>query len=73
MLTRSQREALAARLRAEQQPSGAPGIAPRPAGLTDLPLSHAQEQLWFLDRFAPGQPTYNVPGRLRLTGQLDVP
>ncbi len=34
-------------------------------------MSYGQEQLWFLDRFAPGLPTYNIPLALRLTGPLD--
>jgi len=36
-----------------------------------LPLSHGQEQLWFLDQLAPGQATYNVAVTHRLTGALD--
>jgi amino acid adenylation domain-containing protein len=36
------------------------------------PLSHAQETLWFLNRLAPEQPTYNLPLCLRLQGDLDV-
>ncbi|MGW2515325.1 amino acid adenylation domain-containing protein, partial [Streptomyces scopuliridis] len=38
-----------------------------------LPLSFAQERLWFLDDFAPGAAEYNVCGTLRLTGALDLP
>src|SRR6185312_10802768 len=36
-----------------------------------LPLSFAQERLWFLDRWDPGAATYNVPSAVRLVGQLD--
>jgi hypothetical protein len=36
-----------------------------------LPLSFTQEQLWFLDRWDPGTPVYNVPFALRLRGPLD--
>jgi amino acid adenylation domain-containing protein len=70
-LTDSQREALFARLRRGRE-SGASRIPRRPAGLADLPLSYGQEQLWFIDRFAPGLPTYNIPFALRLSGCLDA-
>src|SRR5262249_379347 len=38
----------------------------------DLPLSYAQERLWFLQQLAPESPYYNVPTALRLRGALDV-
>ena len=73
MLSDSQRAALAARLRRGRETgAGAGQIPQRPAGLADLPLSFGQEQLWFIDRFAPGQPTYNIPLALRLSGPLDA-
>jgi amino acid adenylation domain-containing protein len=37
-----------------------------------LPLSFAQQRLWFLDQFEPGNPIYNVPIVLRLRGPLDL-
>jgi amino acid adenylation domain-containing protein/non-ribosomal peptide synthase protein (TIGR01720 family) len=37
-----------------------------------LPLSFAQERLWFLDRLQPGSASYNLPSALRLAGALDA-
>src|SRR5215217_312387 len=36
-----------------------------------LPLSFAQQRLWFLDQLAPGA-AYNLSGRLHLEGRLDI-
>ena len=37
-----------------------------------LPLSFAQERLWFIDQLVPGLSAYNIPGAVRLTGRLDL-
>ncbi|HEY2391553.1 MAG TPA: amino acid adenylation domain-containing protein [Candidatus Angelobacter sp.] len=37
-----------------------------------FPLSYQQEQLWFLDRFNPGNAFYNVPMTWGLKGDIDV-
>ncbi|WP_186014296.1 non-ribosomal peptide synthetase/type I polyketide synthase [Burkholderia gladioli] len=37
-----------------------------------LPLSFAQQRLWFLDQLQPGNPAYHVPVAARLEGELDA-
>jgi non-ribosomal peptide synthetase component F len=38
-----------------------------------LPLSFAQQQLWFLDQLEPHNSAYNIREAFRLTGPLNVP
>lgn len=38
----------------------------------DAPASFVQEQMWLLNQFAPGEPAYNVPFAIELTGPLDI-
>jgi amino acid adenylation domain-containing protein len=47
-----------------------PAAPASPDPAADYPLSFAQERMWFLDRFDPDQPTYNMPAALRITGRL---
>ncbi len=35
-------------------------------------LAFAQEQLWFLDQFAPGSPVYNIVDEIRIDGKYDA-
>ncbi|HEY9873030.1 MAG TPA: amino acid adenylation domain-containing protein, partial [Candidatus Obscuribacterales bacterium] len=37
----------------------------------ELPLSFAQERLWFLDQLKPGDSAYNIPSAVRLQGALN--
>jgi len=63
---------LAARIREASAPSAPPLVrVPREGDHGDLPLSFAQERLWFLHRLAPESPAYNMPAAIRLSGDLD--
>ncbi|MCF8605040.1 amino acid adenylation domain-containing protein, partial [Gordonia sp. HY442] len=44
-------------------------VVPRP---NHIPLSFAQQRMWFINRFEPENSTYNLPNVLRLTGPLDL-
>ena len=46
-----------------------PGIVPMPRG-DELPLSYAQERIWFLDRLEPGNPALNIPAAVGLEGAV---
>ncbi|HVR98612.1 MAG TPA: amino acid adenylation domain-containing protein [Thermoanaerobaculia bacterium] len=52
-------------------PEGGEGISRRPAA-GPVPVSFAQGRLWLLDQITPGNPAYNVPFAVRLSGRLDV-
>ncbi|MEU7765424.1 amino acid adenylation domain-containing protein [Nocardia sp. NPDC049190] len=59
--------------RVEQHAGSAAGRAlharPRPER---VPLSYAQQRMWFLNRFDPAGAVHNIPAAVRLTGRLDV-
>ena len=62
--------------RVEARASEQAGARTQPIAPADregrLPLSFAQQRLWFIDQFEPGLSTYNIPGGLRLMGELDA-
>ena len=62
---------LAALLEAGARVRVAPPI--RPASRAEAPpLSYAQQALWFLDQWEPGQPTFNVAAAVRVDGPMDA-
>ncbi|MFL6199517.1 MAG: amino acid adenylation domain-containing protein [Thermoanaerobaculia bacterium] len=72
-LSPKRRALLAQRLRAEVKAGPPPAAIPRRQEEGPVRLSFAQERLWFLDRWQPGSPAYNLLDAIRLTGRLDVP
>jgi len=65
---------LASRIEASRQSdegTEVPLLLPAPRDV-ELPLSLAQERLWFLNQLEPGSSAYNVPIVMRLVGRLNV-
>jgi natural product biosynthesis luciferase-like monooxygenase protein/amino acid adenylation domain-containing protein/non-ribosomal peptide synthase protein (TIGR01720 family)/FkbM family methyltransferase len=51
-----------------------PPVVPVPRAPGEaVPLSFAQQRLWFLDQLGEGSHAYNLPAALRLSGPLSVP
>src|SRR4029077_418312 len=58
---------------AKAEKSDAPAIRPVDrAQLGRLPLSFAQERLWFLQQLEPDSAGYNLPGAITIHGELDI-
>ncbi|MFJ4681217.1 amino acid adenylation domain-containing protein [Kitasatospora sp. NPDC088783] len=68
-LSAAKRELLRRRLAG--RPSARTTTVPRRAPDAPVPLSFAQERLWFMEQFAPGTAAYNIPVVRRLRGPLD--
>ncbi|HEX5888415.1 MAG TPA: amino acid adenylation domain-containing protein, partial [Pyrinomonadaceae bacterium] len=60
----------------EQALRDAPAVVYTPIETTPheepLPLSFAQQRLWFLDQMEPGNPFYNISAVVRMSGPLNV-
>ncbi|MDQ1612719.1 MAG: hypothetical protein QOG00_2650, partial [Pyrinomonadaceae bacterium] len=73
--TAEQIKTLSLRLKQRKADRGATPPAIVRVGRTEtLPLSFAQQRLWFIDRLSGGgDAAYNVPVAVRLRGALDIP
>jgi hypothetical protein len=72
-LSPEQRTLLERRLQERQTGRHRDRITRRPANLAEIPLSFAQQRLWFLDQLTPGSPAYNIVFALRMQGALEIP
>ncbi|HSU13784.1 non-ribosomal peptide synthetase, partial [Longimicrobium sp.] len=52
--------------------AGAPPLVPAPRDGLPLPLSFAQQRLWFIEQLEPGSIAYHMPSALRIRGPLDA-
>jgi len=52
--------------------AGKPAAIPPVPRAGALPLSFAQQRLWFLHRMEPASAAYNVPARIDMSGALDI-
>jgi hypothetical protein len=62
---------LALTIEQSQQTIAAPPILTRNDS-ANLPLSFAQQRLWFLDQLEPNSAFYHVGGAVRLEGTLNI-
>ncbi|MGB3298888.1 MAG: condensation domain-containing protein, partial [Phormidesmis sp.] len=60
-LTPEQKRSLLAKLMQRKAPSP-----------SKIPLSFAQQRLWFIQQLQPGQTAYTIPAALRLQGTLQI-
>lgn len=70
-LSPAQQKLLEELLEAEGIVIGARQEIPKRLTNEELPLSFAQQRLWFLDQFEPGETAYSMPRAIRFFGNLN--
>ncbi|MEH2411054.1 amino acid adenylation domain-containing protein [Nostoc sp.] len=71
-LSVEKRELLLQRLRHKKENASRTKITSPSRDSNIFPLSFAQQRLWFLEQLEPGNPFYNQPAAVRLTGALNL-
>jgi len=71
-LTLQQRAVLEARFMEKRSHAPSELIPRLSRAKSSLPLSFAQQRMWFMEQLTPGTASYNVPSAVQLTGSLDV-
>ncbi|MBO1049497.1 MAG: non-ribosomal peptide synthase/polyketide synthase [Dolichospermum sp. DEX182a] len=61
-----------AQLRSQEQGLILPPIQPMEGEREQLPLSWAQERLWFLNQLEGASSTYNIPAAVKIAGDLNI-
>ena len=64
-------ETLALLITQNENKQCAPLIEPAPAN-TPIPLSFAQQRLWFIEQLNPGNVAYLIPGAFKISGTLNM-
>jgi len=64
-------EILASRIQAAKHGSDIPPIT-RVSREKPVPASFAQQRIWFLDQLEPGNPAYNIPWTLKISGLVNA-
>jgi non-ribosomal peptide synthetase component F len=71
-LSEAKRALLKKRLKGKGKESAKPATIPHQTYSGPVPLSFAQERLWFLEQFQPDSTAYNITATYRLTGELNA-